>query len=153
AAPAGADDGTPTTEEATEADAFAHWLYRDTLAWDQVRKDRTYQLHSEPDNLPDPNDGGKSLPLDPTDSLPDELQEDFPHLADLGALTLPDEVADEEVRDMHKGGLTVTAYHSEGNLVASTGLQIPGVLGALYAEAAEQDLGPRRAEDVPALHL
>lgn len=153
AIPAGADDRTPTSEEATEADAFAHWLDRDTLAWDQVQKDRTYQLHSDPDNLPDPNDGGKSLPLDPTDSLPDELQEDFPHLADLGALTLPDEVTEEEVGDMLKGGLTVTAFDSEGNLVASTGLQIPGVLDDLYADAAEQDLGPRWEEDVPSLHL
>src|SRR5699024_11964806 len=69
AIPATADDRTPTSEEATEEDAFAHWLDRDTLPWEQEQKDRTYQLHRDQDNIPDPNDGGKYMHQDSTESL------------------------------------------------------------------------------------
>ncbi|SDS77906.1 alpha-1,6-glucosidases, pullulanase-type [Paraoerskovia marina] len=137
----------------------AHWLDADLLAWprdllgDSDTEDLTWTLHHAPDGgirvedgvVVEPDDAGSlNLAVDP-DGIPAEVAETFPALADAVALRLRDENGDAPARtaveSVLQGQVQVAQHHGD-ELTAFTGVQLPGVLDALYADAAgDQDLG------------
>ncbi|WP_298462285.1 pullulanase-type alpha-1,6-glucosidase [uncultured Cellulomonas sp.] len=123
-------------------EARAHWLTEDLIAWDVTDPAATYTLHLSPDGLELGEDGvtgGVEQPLTWVgDSLPPELAQRWPHLADLALLRVPDAVA---ARTALLGALAVSA-EVDGAFVDATGLQVPGVLDDLYAaDARDAELG------------
>ncbi|WP_434994942.1 pullulanase-type alpha-1,6-glucosidase [Arthrobacter sp. Ld5] len=124
----------------------AHWLTADTLAWGaDVPADARFRLYSAPEGGlvadEDTVTGGTFLDLGRgSDALPAELAARYPHLADLATVTLAKKDA-RRAGDLLKGQLLLAAVSPEGKLLATTGVQVPGVLDDLYAGAARQELG------------
>ena len=86
--------------------------------------------------------GGDAIRLtrDPA-GIPDEARSDYPQLQGYVALRLDDKSA-KQAKDLLKGQLAVAAFDDLGQLSDATGVQIPGVLDALYADkAADAPLG------------
>ena len=146
------------------AAAKAHWVAKDLLAWpaDALPPGSTpellrWRLHHAPDGGlgtdAEAVTGGRSVPLtyDPA-GLPAEVQQRFPHLAGHLALRL-DRAAARTAGDLLTGQLAVGQYDSLGRLRDATGVQVPGVLDALYPKAAERRLGLTWAGRVPSLAL
>ena len=137
-------DDVPDPVGATTA---AHWLSADLLAWDlaALPDTATYRLWTAPDGGLEVDDGvvtgGTSVPLtrDPG-GLGAELLAQVPHLAALEALRLPDSAA-RRAGELLRGQLLVTAHDADGRVLASTGVQVPHVLDALYGGAADRELG------------
>ena len=135
--------------------AQAHWLTPDLIAWQvgEVTPDTRFVLHSavgaglEP--TPDGLVGGDSLPLTLDEAgLPEGVLEQFPHLADYAALRLEDTA---EVAELLRGQVAVAKLNGD-ELVDATSLQIPGVLDALYANAAQdRALGVTWDGDTPSV--
>ncbi|MFI6576660.1 pullulanase-type alpha-1,6-glucosidase [Nocardiopsis sp. NPDC050513] len=125
----------------------AHWIETDTLLWPAaLDPDRTYSLVSSRGADLDASDGALDgsditveLSPDP-DGLTDAQRAAWPHLADLTVLT-PDRVVTPQVRRALTGQLAVVEQDGDGRVTAATGVQIPGVLDDLYADAADADLG------------
>jgi pullulanase len=118
--------------------ARAHWLNRDTIAWEAaVEADRIYQLHYDwnagmrlgLEGL----EGGQAITLTPApDGWTAALSERFPHLSRLNLFKI--EAADlAAVPEILQGQTAVSVSDPEGNILDATGLQIPGVLDDLYA--------------------
>ncbi|WP_122263160.1 pullulanase-type alpha-1,6-glucosidase [Ornithinimicrobium cerasi] len=141
---------TVTTSEAGVAvdlgAAKAHWLAPDLLAWpaDGVEAPELtdWRLHWAADGglAVDAEDvtGGSSAPLvyDPA-GLPAAVVDDFPHLEGYLALRLGAKTA-RDAPEILKGQVAVAMYDDLGRLVDATGVQVPGVLDALYAQKARQ---------------
>ncbi|QZY29111.1 pullulanase-type alpha-1,6-glucosidase [Nocardioides coralli] len=135
--------------------AAAHWLSRDTVAWDlpAARQGWTYRLHAAPrgglETDAEAVTGGRSWPLrlDP-DGLPASMREEFPHLAGFEALQLSHRAARRAER-LLRGQLAVAAYDDLGRLRRATGVQVPGVLDDVYARATRADLGVTWRGDSP----
>ncbi|WP_420818954.1 pullulanase-type alpha-1,6-glucosidase [Ornithinimicrobium flavum] len=139
-----------TTSEAGIApdlrSARAHWLAPDLIAWpaDGVEAPELtdWRLHWSPDGglAVDAEDvtGGSSAPLtyDPA-GLPDSVVADFPHLEGYLALRL-DRKTVKQAGEILQGQVAVARYDDLGRLQDATGVQIPGVLDALYAEKARK---------------
>ena len=138
----------PSAEEVTASvgnlsQAEAHWLREDTLALDTsgLPQGAQYSLVYAADaGLSAKNLSGEVFPLTLDESgLGEEVREDFPHLAELGRLELADP---SSAPDLLRGQLAVVARDQGGTLLRATGVQIPGVLDDLYAEAAyDEPLG------------
>jgi pullulanase-type alpha-1,6-glucosidase len=134
----------------------AHWIDERTIAWDvQHRSGQSYALRHDPDAgiavEGTEVEGGTAIPLSRVASgLTAEQRARFPHLAGHQALRLPEGVDTAEVlRDQ----LVATADR-DGALTAATGVQLPGVLDVLYAEAAaDVPLGVSVEAGVPTLRL
>ncbi len=141
----GGGGGEPDLEAAA-----AHWLTRDTVAWDlpASRQGWRYRLYAAPDGGlgldAEAVTGGRSWPLRLDGAgLPTSVREEFPHLAGFEALRLPRAVT-RRTPDLLTGQLAVAAFDDLGRLRDATGVQIPGVLDDVYADregAAEADLG------------
>ncbi|GGK66060.1 pullulanase-type alpha-1,6-glucosidase [Ornithinimicrobium pekingense] len=141
---------TVTTSEAGVApdlrSAKGHWLAPDLIAWpaDGVESPELtdWRLHWSPDGglAVDAEDvtGGSSAPLtyDPA-GLPDSVIEDFPHLDGYVALRLDKKLA-KQAGEILQGQVAVAMYDDLGRLQDATGVQIPGVLDALYADRARR---------------
>ena len=135
----------------------AHWVTADTIAWDiEPAAGNTYLLHytkaDEAFSLGlDGIVGGASLPLTVNEAgLSDDLKAKFPHLSRFTALTLsPDDL--EQVGQVLKGQLAISAYNEAGELLDATGLQIPGVLDDLYTY--DGPLGVTFEGDTPTLQV
>ena len=139
---------TVTTSESGAAPdlttARAYWVAPDLIAWpaagvgDPALMD--WRLHWSPDGalVVDAEDvtGGQSAPLtyDPA-GLPATVVEDLPHLEGYLALR-PDKKTAKAAPEILKGQVAVAMYDDLGRLRDATGLQIPGVLDALYADRA-----------------
>ncbi|PFG42328.1 pullulanase-type alpha-1,6-glucosidase [Isoptericola jiangsuensis] len=83
-------------------------------------------------------DGAASYALEPGGDVPDDVTADFPALAGHTALvpTVDGEPLDRStVEDLLTGQLLVTRADGD-TLTAATGVQVPGVLDDLYADAA-----------------
>ncbi|PPB49189.1 DUF3372 domain-containing protein [Arthrobacter pityocampae] len=132
--------GAPTGSTA------AHWLTADTLAWGaDVPADARFRLYSAPEGGlvagDDAVTGGTYIDLARgADALPADLAARYPHLADLPTVTLGKKDA-RKAGDLLKGQLLLAAVSPEGELLATTGVQVPGVLDDLYAGAAREELG------------
>ncbi|SDL51742.1 pullulanase-type alpha-1,6-glucosidase [Tessaracoccus oleiagri] len=137
---------TVTTSEAGVAPdltaAKAHWLTPDVIAWPRETgaESDSYRLHwaSEGGLVVDAEDvaGGSTaaLTVDPA-GLPQDLREQYPHLANYLALRV-DPATAALAPEILTGQVAVGRYSSTGSVRDATGVQIPGVLDALYAEAA-----------------
>ncbi len=135
----------------------AHWVTADTIAWDiEPAAGNTYLLHytkaDEAFSLGlDGIVGGASLPLTVNEAgLSDDVKAKFPHLSRFTALTLsPDDL--DQVGQLLKGQLAISAYNEAGDLLDATGLQIPGVLDDLYTY--DGPLGVTFEGDTPTLQV
>jgi pullulanase-type alpha-1,6-glucosidase len=134
----------------------AHFVASDYIAWPfDTPEDATYRLHHAAEGGLELVDGdivgGESVDLgwDPA-GLPTAITstDGFFHLADRGALTVPDDV---DLDAWLTGQLAVSATSTDGRLLAATGLQLPGVLDERYA--TDTDLGVVWSGDVPSMHL
>ncbi len=118
--------------------ARAHWLARDTVAWNpagftpgsmvELHYDPAAGLALEPDGV----SGGTAIPLvrDPA-GLSAELRARFPQLSGYAAFKLPANRLGE-VPEALKSQFAVSAKASDGTLLDATSLQIPGALDELY---------------------
>ncbi|MFI6513534.1 pullulanase-type alpha-1,6-glucosidase [Streptosporangium sp. NPDC050855] len=127
----------------------AHWLTPQIIAWNPGGDltGQTYQLAAAADGGLTAGatgiGGGTVVPLthDPA-GLPPALKAKFPHLASLAAFRIPAAAA-TRAAELLRGQVAVAALDADGALVNATGLQIPGVLDALYAATAvKAALGP-----------
>ncbi|MGD8148671.1 pullulanase-type alpha-1,6-glucosidase [Ornithinimicrobium sp. Y1694] len=142
---------TVSTSEAPDlTGARAHWVAPDLIAWpaDGVEAPELarWRLHHAPDGGlaidAEGLTGGTSVPLtyDPA-GLPAAVLEQAPHLEGYLALRL-DRATARSAGDLLQGQVAVARYDDLGRLVDATGVQIPWVLDALYAErAARTDFG------------
>ncbi|WP_336921067.1 pullulanase-type alpha-1,6-glucosidase [Aquipuribacter sp. SD81] len=147
----GGEPGDLTTEEVV-------WLTEDVIAWDVDDESATYSLHTSPDGGlelvtggVDGPDGTASVELEWLSAdLPADLAERFPHLAGYAALGVPDDL---DVAEALKGALAVSSSRGDAR-TGATGVQVPGVLDDLYADAArDADLGVTWDGDVPTISL
>jgi pullulanase len=129
------DIGTP--QRGTLAFAQAHWVTRDTIAWNLPTPGaNTYRLYWDPSaNLqltPQGIVGGQYITLtyDPN-GLPPSVLENYPHLTGFSAFRISQ--ADLGlVPAILKSQIAIEALAPDGTLVDATSLQIPGVLDDLY---------------------
>lgn len=137
---------TDDVPDAVGAEAGAHWLTADTIAWKAPAAEGTeYRLYSAPDGGMAVADGqvtgGSSFPLRrDAGGLDAGLSAKYPHLAGLTSLRLSDADA-LRAKELLKGQLIVAAVGADGKVTATTGVQIPGVLDTLYQGAAAHELG------------
>src|SRR5690606_30131853 len=145
--------------------AKAHWLTPGLLAWpadalpagaDPALLD--WRLHWSADGGlavdAEAITGGQSAPLtyDPA-GLPGEVVDDHPELADYLALRLDKKTA-KDAGAILRGQVAVAMYDDLGRLKDATGVQIPGVLDALYADSvSERALGAEWKSGKPTLRL
>ena len=126
----------------------AHWLTPRLIAWDlpgtvgdrwrfRLHGSATGGLVADAESI----DGGRSVGLERVaDSLPPDLAADYPHLASYDVLRVPRSAA-RDVEAWLRGQVVVGAYDGLGRLKVATGLQLPGVLDTVYADAADRTLG------------
>lgn len=137
---------TDDVPDALGAEAGAHWLTADTIAWQApAAAGTTYWLYSAPDGglaLADGQvTGGSALPLElDAKGLDASLAAKYPHLAGFASLRLT-EAGARQAKELLKGQLLVAAIGADGTVAATTGVQVPGVLDSLHPGAAEQELG------------
>jgi pullulanase len=148
-----------STEGAPKGDlkkARAHWLARDTIAWDvDTNWAETFTLHYSIDGelalSPRGVEGGQEIGLSLDENgLSDEIRSKFPHLRNLSTLKIGSEDLDK-VATALKGQVAVSALDAEGKPVDATSLQIPGVLDDLYTY--DGSLGVIFDGDVPTLKI
>jgi pullulanase-type alpha-1,6-glucosidase len=138
------------------AEATAHWVAEDIVAWNAGSEGDTFALHyaaiggmSLDETGVTGGDGSLLLTYDPA-GLPAAVTDKFPHLAGYAALRL--NYGDlGMVPDILKGQTAVSVADPDGNPVDATSLQIPGVLDDLYAY--DGALGTVFDGDAPTLKL
>ena len=146
---------TDDVPDPVDAQAGAHWLATGTIAWETSAfpAGTTYQLHTARDGglvLADGTvTGGTAVELT-RDALGGKLTGRFPHLRELEALRVPREAA-RRSGELLQGQLAVAAVGPDGRVLATSGVQVPGVLDELYAGAARAELGPVFRRGVPSL--
>ncbi|MER5974308.1 alpha-1,6-glucosidase domain-containing protein [Streptomyces sp. NPDC002055] len=125
----------------------AQWIDRSTVVWkEQATGTATRQLvHAPRGGLTvedgDLSDAGHRLRLTPS-ALTDAQRAKYPHLKDYPAFTVDPRDRDR-VRAALRGQLVATQRSASGELLAATGVQIPGALDDLYGtDAARTTLGP-----------
>ena len=127
------------------SDRGAHWLRTDVIAWKAPAGAASFRLHVSPDGglaIQDGEIAGQSYPLSLSPGgLDPQLRATYPHLASYDALAVP-EAVQQDARTLLEGQLVVAAYDAGGDLVGTTGVQVPGVLDQLYADATSATLGP-----------
>ncbi len=140
----------------------AHWVTRDTIAWDIPRiSGSDYRLYYAPEGglvlNSDTNliEGGEYLSLRyDRAGLPEEVVAKFPHLENALALKL-DPADLERVPELLRGQLAIHASYlninDEIEVISATGVQIAGVLDDLYTYDGE--LGPRFSDGQPAISV
>ncbi|MFG1705755.1 pullulanase-type alpha-1,6-glucosidase [Nonomuraea sp. M3C6] len=124
--------------------ARAHWIDRDTVAW-QVEPSLRHSLafSEQGDIACDQGDLTGSLRIIrlAAGALSDEQRRAWPHLASHTALKVDPRDADL-VRQALRGQIVAVERDTDGSLLAATGVQLPGVLDDVYAKAATATLGP-----------
>jgi len=135
--------------------ARAHWVARGTILWAApLAPGARYALHYSPSGGLAVGahgiTGGESLRLTVAGAVPEALRQRFPHLAPLTALRLS-ETDVSKAAALLKGQLVVSASDAEGQLLAATQLQTPGILDDLYVY--DGPLGVTLEDGVPTLRL
>ncbi|MHA7241541.1 pullulanase-type alpha-1,6-glucosidase [Arthrobacter sp. TMS1-12-1] len=144
--------------QAPTATMAGHWLAEDTLAWDvDLPADTQYRLYTAPDGGLAVEDnvvtGGTYLGLERSgDALPADLAARYPHLAALDTFKLGRKDA-RNAGNLLKGQLLLAAVSPDGTVLATTGVQVPGVLDDLYSGAARNELGLTWKGQKPQLDL
>jgi pullulanase len=139
------------------ARARAHWLSRDTLAWNvgNVPAGSNFKLHYAAAGglglSATGVTGGIDIALAPDPAgLSADLRARFPHLASYPAFKIPASSL-PEVPEALKSQLAISMTSADGTLLDATSLQIPGALDDLYTY--EGPLGVTFAGGVPTLRL
>lgn len=137
------------------AEARAHFIDARTLAWNGGSDGARFTLHADAEaglRLGSEGiEGGSSIELTVfSGGLSTEQRARFPHLASYRALRLP-ELPRAELAALLRGQLALAARNASDEPLDATGVQIPGVLDALYA--TERPLGPVLSNTGVALHL
>ncbi len=118
-------------------DLRAHWVAPHVLAWPgRLAADHHLTLHH---HVAGSDAGGISparLELTRGARLPDWVHHRARHLRQANALALPERLDRTELRELVRGHLEVVVTDAQGGLVERTGVQLPGALDALFAEAA-----------------
>lgn len=133
----------------------AHWVSEGLIAWDVAHEEgNQYFFHYDPAGGAlsmglDGMSGGEAVALTAVNTLPDDLANKFPHLANQTILAFPDDA--RLARVALKGQVAVTAQNSEGQTINAAGLQIPGVIDDLYPY--DGPLGVTFDGDVPTIRL
>lgn len=115
----------------------AHWVSRDTVLWNVAGSPKyTYSLVYSPDAALELSaqgiTNGDEIPLTFTKSgASPEIIRQFPHLGAYTALTISEADWGKEAEAL-KGQLAVLVRDANGKVVDVSGVQIPGVLDALY---------------------
>src|SRR4051812_42576000 len=146
------DDGTHVigddTPKPLDAQQGAHWVRTGLIAWSLAAShpEYTYRLQwARAGGLSVQGAavaGGSSAPLTrDAAGLPADVRAQDPQLASYGALQLP-AATRRQAADILTGEIVAAAYDASGNLVQTSGVQIPRVLDELYAGAAREQLGP-----------
>lgn len=149
-----------TGDHGSLAQASAHWLNRDTVAWNvSGSSEGDYALHySASASLAHSGDritgaDGHFELTHAGDSLPPALAERFPHLSDYDVFTVNGADA-TVVKAALRGQLGVVARNAAGETTKVSGVQIPGVLDDLYARAAtDVALGVTYAGESPVFRV
>jgi pullulanase-type alpha-1,6-glucosidase len=148
---------TDSLPKSVTTERAAHWLRRDLLAWNlpEERQGLTYRLYWAAEGGLANDDGtitgGSSATLSLRSSgLPASVRREFPHLAAYEALRVPANVR-SRIRSVLTGQVAVAAFDRDGKLVASTGVQLPGVLDDVYRGAQKRRLGPTWRRGRPTL--
>ncbi|MEV6108607.1 pullulanase-type alpha-1,6-glucosidase [Streptomyces sp. NPDC051940] len=137
--------------------AQAVWLDADTVAWKGSPAAASTQLLYSRDGSIAVEDGqltgtARWLRLNPAE-LTAAQKAKFPHLKDYPAFTVDPRDRDR-VRDALKGQVVATQRAANGAVLTATGVQLAGVLDALYAGAAQQTgLGPVFRDGRPTLSV
>ncbi len=136
----------------------AQWVREGLVAWNvKDPASKRYRLHWSADAGLAVDDeavtGGDSVPLtyDPK-GLPADVLADFPQLKDYEAFRLQRKDL-KQVPEILRGQLAVAAYDDLGRLADATGVQIPGVLDDVYADARDRDLGVTWSNGTPSFAL
>ena len=111
-------------------DDRAGWTYR--LYWSP-----TAGLARDGDTVT----GGESAPLTLSGGLSAGLRRAYPHLAAYEALHVPASVR-RRLPEILTGQVAVATFDATGALQQVTGVQLPGVLDAVYPGARDRALGP-----------
>ncbi len=129
--------GGSALSAANLAEARAHWVTADTIAWNiEANADNVYKLLYSPNATMSLSLFGLEgvegeLTLSVGDGLGADVVAKFPHLSAYAALQIaPADLA--QVPDILKGQFAVAEYSAGGDLLNITSLQIPGVLDDLY---------------------
>ncbi|HEU4421333.1 MAG TPA: pullulanase-associated domain-containing protein, partial [Pilimelia sp.] len=137
--------------------ARAHWIDRSTVAWQTSPTDgRRYELVSAPNGGLSIVDGEltgdfTTVPLvAKRTGLTEPQRARFPHLWQYTAFAL-DKRDLGTVRSLLRGQLVVVERDHEGTLLNATGMQVPGVLDDVYADATAAALGPIFRDGKPTL--
>ncbi len=116
----------------------AYWVNENTIAWARATDpNNIYRLYYDANAgltlVPNGINGGQFITLTVAPAgLPADVRAKFPHLAGLPALTISTTDV-SKVADILKGQFAVASFSSTvPSLNDATGLQIPGVLDALY---------------------
>ncbi len=135
----------------------AHWVDADTIAWNigDIPTDSSFKLYYAPEGGLEGNAsgfaGGNAIALTYDEAgLSADVLAQFPHLAGYAAL----KVSAEDVAivpGILRSQFAIAAISADGKALDGTGVQIPGVLDALYAY--DGALGVTYEGDVPTLRL
>jgi len=134
-------------------DLRAHWVNENTVLWKAPNEGSAYQLFYSPDSQISVSlfgIGGEynTINLTPADSIPADALVKFPHLSGLSAYT----IAEEELASIPsalRSQLVVAEVGADSSVLDMNGIQIAGVLDALYTY--DGDLGITIVDGVPSL--
>ncbi len=133
-------------------DARAIWLDPQLLRWPGVESGGRFRLHHSTDSRMTAEPGipvaGATGAFDlelHADALPPAVAARFRHVAAGVTLRLP--VAADTLRELHRQQLLLVQEDADGRVLRATRLQSPGALDALYASAADAELGATVAPD------
>jgi pullulanase len=135
--------------------AQAHWVTRDTIAWNIGHPGGAVTLHYSPTasltlDTSGVNGGTDIVLTDDPAGLPASVLANYPQLTGFSAFKVPQNRA-AEVPDALKGQVAVSAKDASGDLLDATSLQIPGVLDDLYTYLGP--LGATFSGGAPTLRL
>ncbi|MEZ8825257.1 pullulanase-type alpha-1,6-glucosidase [Vibrio amylolyticus] len=141
----------PTAERPIAIDGQkAHWLNRDTIAWEDAANAARVELRFSPRNrikLDEENNQiikGRTLGLAVTGELNEELKSRFPHLSGLTGLEI--NVRDRRLSRILKSQIVLVAYDDKDKVIAATEVQKAGVLDDVFVNelsgnAISEELG------------
>ncbi|WP_026958962.1 pullulanase-type alpha-1,6-glucosidase [Aliagarivorans taiwanensis] len=132
----------------------AHWLDKGTIAWMDVANAASYELRYDPENGIALNSetkevtGGTVVSLS-EGAISDAAKARFPHLKDMPAASI--EVDDAVLKQILKSQIVVFAYNADGEVIAATQVQKPGVIDVAYVEADGEGKGGAINEELGAV--
>lgn len=142
-----------STFDANLNEAKAYWLSENTIAWD-IANAASVELHSSISAslavTPDGIEGGEIILLQSDGVVDGEIAEKFRHLAGKPTYKIaPDDLA--KVPAILKSQYAVISKDDQGEPIAATGIQPPGVLDDLYTYTG--DLGVDYTNDLPSINV